>query len=183
MKGLVLPWVLATLLLAQGALARLFSTGTYAISPNINEPNYLAATFNNANGTKQGIGKVTNSKQLYRWKVETSDGKWTIKAEEAEAYLGFNHLHGHQYSADITSTPQEWKIEQHERREGTWRIVKPQSRDHPDYGDISVLTYHGYHSPYDGNSGKTNAPKVVVQHLEYISKPSIIQFWRFTRLE
>ncbi|KAG2177809.1 hypothetical protein INT43_003056 [Umbelopsis isabellina] len=43
--------------------------------------------------------------------------------------------------ARVKHKPQEWKIEQQQHREGTRRIVMPQTPDHPEYGVISVLTF------------------------------------------
>ncbi|KAJ2956003.1 hypothetical protein NQZ79_g8082 [Umbelopsis isabellina] len=160
MKGLVFPGILATLLSAQGAFAELFSAGYYAISPNINNVDYLGPA---------PYGNVSMSDQPFFWRVEPSDGEWIIYHPRA-GYLGRAETYGPHSRVVISQQAQEWKIEQHEQREGTWRIVRPQPRDHPQYGDISVLTYHDSPEHHE----------VDVQHLDYVNRPNIIQYWRFT---
>lgn len=159
MKGLVLPGILATLLSAQGVFAALFTAGLYAISPGINNVDYLGS---NPNRT------VSMSEHPTFWQVEPSNGRWIIYQTHSD-YLGRAEHFGSHNRVVISLEAQEWKIEEHEQREGTWRIVKSQP-DHPEYGDISVLTYFSTPGYYE----------VDVQPLDYVNRPNIIQYWRFT---
>ncbi|KAG2173726.1 hypothetical protein INT43_005146 [Umbelopsis isabellina] len=172
MKGLVLPCMLATLLSAQGALAAtFFKSGTYGISPAISRPEYLGAEYTN----------VTIAPYPFFWSVEFSNGKWTIQDKLSMGYLAADRNQEHGSRVDVAFDPYEWQIEEHDRREGTWRIVRPQSPNHPSYGDISVLTYDDIQDPNGDIFSSKNQDYISVQHLRFDSRPNIVQYWRFTQ--